>query len=205
MEPIQQGTPQWFDLKRGKIGATHMADILMKPTMAGYRNYLVKLALERMTGRTEETFCSFDMKNGIEMEPAARSCYEFETGNTVEEIAWVDHPTIPMAGCSPDGIIMVGDVIKGLAEFKCPKAATHLGYLLTEQIDRDYILQMQWQMACTGAPWVDFESYQPSFPEHLQLKIIRVSRDDVQIKALEDAAVLFNRAVEQVITDLDAI
>lgn len=192
MESIEQGTPQWFDLKRGKISATHMADILMKPDNAGYRNYLAKLLLERVTGATEETYCSYDMQRGIELEESARACYSFETYNIVEQVAWVDHPTIKMAGCSPDGLIG----LDGGVEFKCPKAATHLNYIMTGKIDRDYMLQMQWQMACANRKWIDFASYHPAFPEDKQLKIIRVLRDEEKIAELEDAAIKFDMQVD---------
>ena len=196
---IDQGTEEWFAIKRGKIGATHMADILMKPTAAGYRYYLAKLVLERLTDTTEETFCSFDMQRGIELEPAARLCYSFETGNVVEQIAWVDHPTIELAGCSPDGLANSD----GLVEFKCPKQATHLlDYILDEKIDRNYLLQIQWQMACCGRDWNDFCSYHPDFPEDKQLKIIRVLRDADEIAKLEEAAIAFNLKVEETIKQL---
>lgn len=200
MDSIVQGTEEWFAIKRGKVSATHMADILMKSSTAGYRNYHAKLALERLTGTTEDTFCSFDMQRGIELEADARGCYAFETGNDVTQVAWVDHPTVPMAGCSPDGL--VGDI--GLVEFKCPKQATHLfDYILAEKIDRDYILQMQWQLACyPGRKWVDFCSYHPAFPVDRQLKIIRVLRDEETIKSLEDAAVEFNSVVETTLAQL---
>jgi surfactin synthase thioesterase subunit len=40
-------------------------------------------------------------------------------------------------------------------------------------------------MAVTGAPWADFCSYDPRLPEHLQLLIVRVPRDDKRIAELE--------------------
>ena len=202
MDQITQNTPEWFDLKRGKIGASHMADVLMKPTLAGYRNYQMKVALERMTGRTEATYSSYDMQQGIALEPVARECYMFETGYEVTQIAWVDHPTVPNAGASPDGLI---EAENGLVEYKCVLPATHANFRLTEEIDRKYLLQMQWQMACKpNSLWNDFCSYCPAFPEHMQLKIIRVWRDDHKIDELQDAVVKFNRAVDQMVSDLEA-
>lgn len=202
MEGQVQGTEEWFDLKRGKISSTHMADILMKNTTAGYRNYMAKLVLERITGKTEETFCSYDMAIGIEREPDARACYAFETNHVVDQVAWIDHPTISMAGASPDGVIYAEN---GGIEIKSPKAATHLDYILTEKIDRNYVLQMQWAMSCQPKiRWINFVSYHPDFPLEMQLKIIRVERDDKQISELESAAVKFNLAVDRMIQDLKA-
>lgn len=200
-EEIAQGTSAWLDMKRGKISATHMADLLMKPTAAGYRNYRAKLVLELLTEKTEETFCSFDMQRGIDLEPDARISYEFQTGHTVDQVAWVDHPTIHRAGCSPDGLI--GD--DGGVEYKCPKSSTHLDYLLTGDIDRNYMLQMQWQMECTGRKWIDFVSYHPDFPIDKQLKIIRVERDDEKINELKAAAISFNIEVDRMQLELESL
>jgi hypothetical protein len=70
-------------------------------------------------------------------------------------------------------------------EFKAPTTATHLEYLLAGKPVEKYATQMQWQMAVTGAPWADFCSYDPRLPEHLQLLIVRVPRDDKRIAELE--------------------
>ena len=201
-----QRTEEWLEERRGKISATHMSDILMKPDKAGYRNYLMKLALERLTGKSLESwYCNADMQRGIDLEPIARELYEFETGRIVEQLMWVDHPTIPMSGCSPDGSIMGGDAYEGGVETKCPKPATHADYLLTEEVDRGYRLQMLWQMECQGLQWIDFVSYCPEFPENLQLKVIRFNRDEEEIGKLKTAAVDFNRAVERMVEELRAL
>ena len=103
----------------------------------------------------------------------ARSAYETETGLIVTEVGFVDHPTIAMAGASPDGL--VGD--DGLIEIKCPDTKTHIQTLTSKKAPSEYIPQMQWQMACTSRQWVDFVSFDPRLPEHLMLEIIRVERD----------------------------
>ncbi len=46
-------------------------------------------------------------------------------GELVEQVGFIDHPSIPMAGASPDGL-----VAEGLVEFKCPNTSTHLDTLL---------------------------------------------------------------------------
>jgi hypothetical protein len=61
-----------------------------------------------------------------------------------------------------------------------------------------YITQMMWQMACTGRKWCDFASFDPRFPQHLQLFVTRVDRDDVMVKSLENE-------VSQFLAELDAI
>ena len=86
-----------------------------------------------------------------------------------------------MCGASPDGL--VGD--DGLIEIKCPNTATHIDFLITGDIDNKYILQMQWQMVCTGRIWCDFASFDPRMPEALQLKIVRVRLSEMLVSDLE--------------------
>jgi hypothetical protein len=88
----------------------------------------------------------------------------------VTQVGFIDHPTIPMSGASPDG--MIGD--DGLIEIKCPGTSQHIETLLKDEIKTGYIYQMQWQMMTTERSWCDFVSYDPRMPEALQLKIIHV-------------------------------
>jgi predicted phage-related endonuclease len=97
-----------------------------------------------------------------------------------------------MAGASPDGLVLDN----GLVEIKCPNTATHIDTLLTQTVPGKYITQMMWQMACTGRQWCDFVSFDPRMPEHMQLFIKRVSRDNDVITELE-------REVERFLADLD--
>ncbi len=134
------------------------------------------------------------MQHGTETEPEARAAYEFYQGVTVVEVAFVPHPTIDQAGCSPDGLIG-GD---GLIEIKCPNTATHLETLLGQAVPGKYDTQIQFQLACTGRAYCDFVSYDPRMPENMRLFIKRVERDDKRIKELESeiAAFLLEMAVK---------
>ena len=187
---MDQRTPEWFAARLGKATASRIADVMAK-TKTGYgasrENYLMELALERITNAQAPFFITAAMQWGIDQEPAARSAYEATTGNFVTEVGMIDHPTIPMSGASPDGF--VGD--DGLIEIKCPESKKHLKTLSTRKPDGDYVYQMQWQMACTGRQWCDFVSYDPRFPDHLQLIIVRVSRDDDMIAKVEKEVSVF--------------
>ena len=105
----------------------------------------------------------------------------------VDEVGFVPHPTIEMAGASPDGL--VGD--DGLLEIKCPNTATHIETLLSQSVPGKYNTQMQFQMACTGRQWCDFVSFDNRLPEELQLFVKRVPRDNEFIKQMEDEVVKF--------------
>ena len=69
--------------------------------------------------------------------------------------------------------------------FRSPQPPKHLATLLSAEIDGGYVKQMQWQMACTGRQWVDFVSFNPSFPAEMQMHVRRVARDEEMISELE--------------------
>jgi predicted phage-related endonuclease len=102
----------------------------------------------------------------------SRAAYSARTGVLVDEVDFVDHPTM-QAGASPDGL--VGE--DGLIEIKCPNTSTMLEYLEDRTIPTKYRLQMQWQLAVTGRDWCDFVAFDPRLPEHLQLLVIREPRN----------------------------
>ncbi len=127
------------------------------------------------------------MQHGTETEPEARDAYSFYQNAVVDQVAFVEHPKISQTGCSPDGL--VGD--DGLVEIKCPNTATHLETLLGQAVPAKYVLQMQFQLACTGRKWCDFVSYDPRMPENMRMFVKRLDRDDAAIKEIEDAIAAF--------------
>ena len=182
-----QGSEEWHEARIGKVTASRIADMMARTKTgwgAGRENYMAELLCERLTGSAPERFTNAAMAWGTETEPQARAAYEFITGRAVEEVGFVDHPSIAMAGASPDGL--VGD--DGLIEIKCPNTATHIETLLTETIPSKYRMQMLWQMACTGRSWCDFASFDPRLPGDMQLFIARVAPEPGEIDALESAA-----------------
>ncbi len=119
----------------------------------------------------------------------------------VEQVGFVLHPSIPMSGASPDGF--VGS--DGLVEIKCPNTATHIDTLVNGTVPGKYLIQMQWQMACTGRAWCDFWSFDPRMPANMQGWRRRVPRDDVRIAELEREVIAFLAEVEQTIGALTRI
>ena len=190
-----QRTEEWFAARLGKVTASRVADVITRTKTgsgASRANYMAQLICERLTGKQGDTYQNAAMAWGTEQEPLARGAYEALTGLLVEETGFVPHPTITMAGASPDGLI--GD--HGLVEIKCPNTATHIETLMSDTVPGKYETQMQWQMACTDRKWCDFVSYDPRMPSHMQLFIFRVHRNAETIIELE-------REVEKFLSELD--
>ena len=193
-----QGSPEWFAARVGKVTASRLSDVMAK-NRAGTgwgvtrTNYIAELVAERLTGVSAERFSSAEMQRGNEVEPDARAAYEFWRNVDVEQVGFIPHQTIGDTGASPDGL--VGTL--GLVEIKCPNTATHIETLLGGSIKGTYVLQMQWQMACTGRQWCDFASYDPRMPETMRLFVQRVERDAEVIASLESGVVEFLKEVRE--------
>ena len=197
---IPQGSPEWFAARCGKISASRLGDIMRK-TKWGESTYKAKvrleLAIERITGKSvSSTVMNKAMYDGQEREPEARTLFEAITGKEVALCGSFDHPTIVNTSASPDGLLRGENAV---LEIKCPTHATHAKNLMSETMPKNYIYQVQWQIACTESDYAYFASYHPDFPKELRLKWVRVEKDDSVIKSLEEAVRQFDIEIEDLI------
>ena len=194
-EEIIQRSDAWHEIRLGKATASRIADIIAK-TKSGYStsrdNYMAQLVCERLTGQKGESFTNAAMQHGTDTEPLARSAYEAFADVMVEEVGFVQHPKIEMAGASPDGLVG----LFGMLEIKCPNTATHIEALLTETVPTKYITQMQWQMACAQRQWCDYVSFDPRIRADLQLFVKRVEFDATYVAMLEEEVIKFLKELD---------
>jgi putative phage-type endonuclease len=197
----EQGTAEWLSERAGKVTASRIASVMAK-TKTGYgadrANYMADLIAERLTGIPKQGFTNEAMRWGTETEPQARAMYELETGHTVTETGFVPHPVLEGTGASPDGL--VGD--SGLIEIKCPNTSTHIETLRGAAIDRKYLLQMHWQMICTGRDWCDFVSFDPRLPLEMQMHVRRVERDAELSEEITSEVTRFLTELNETVADL---
>ena len=198
---MEQRTEEWFAARLGKVTASKVAAVLAKKDSATRADYLTDLVLERLTGKQQEFYQNEAMQWGTDTEPQARMAYEAQTSTLVDELGFIDHPTIANFGCSPDGVI--GE--DGLIEIKCPNSKTHLSTLLSGKAPTKYIPQMQTQMAVMNRQWCDFVSFDPRLPEDLQLFVVRVNRDNEYIAKLEEEVVVFLDEVNETVNKLKGL
>ena len=197
---IVQGSNEWHLQRLGKVTASRIADVLSKGKSgesASRKNYRTELVVQRLTGVPGESFTNAAMEWGTATEPLARIAYEAEMGVFVDQVAFIDHPSIAQFGCSPDGL-----VAEGLIEIKCGNTATHIDWMLDGKPPTKHIPQMQCQMAVTGRQWCDFVSFDPRLPDDLQLFVVRLERDQEYIEAMEAEVKKFLSEVEEMFTKL---
>lgn len=193
----EQRSPTWVAARLGRLCASRANDMLatVKSGESRARAKLrTQLVLERITGRSaEREYQSGAMRYGIETEATACAAYEALTGRLLEHVGFLSHVDL-MAGCSLDGYF--GD-FEGIAEVKCPEPRTHLDYLKTGRVPKDYLDQVAHSLWLTGAHWCDWLSYCEEFPEELRAKLVRIPRASVDTAAYELAARLFLKEVDQ--------
>ncbi len=198
-----QRTDDWFSARAGKVTASAIYKVMAR-TKSGYgadrANYAAQLVAERLSGTCAEGFTNAAMLWGIETEAAARVTYGSLIGEAPVEVGFVPHPAIDMSGASPDGLVG----FDGLVEIKCPNTATHIATLRGGGIDRKYILQMQWQMACTERDWCDFVSFDPRLPSEMQLHVQRIERDAALLAEIEVEVTAFLAEIDEAVADLRA-
>lgn len=191
---VEQGSNAWLELRKGKVTASRVADVMAKTktgVSASRANYLIELALQRVTGVIEPSYKNDAMQWGTDNEQTARTAFEVAHNVFVDQVAFVDHPTIKDFGCSPDGVI--GD---SLLELKCPyQSAVHWSYF-KDGCPSKYYTQIQAQMSCTGAKSVWFVSFDPRMPARSQLYIEEILKEEEFIKKLEDEVKQFLNEVE---------
>jgi hypothetical protein len=192
---MEQGSKEWFAARCGKVTASRIADVMARTKKgwgAARGHYMDKLVAERITGQPMAQKQVMSLDRRLEMEPEARVAYEFYSDNEVTEVGVIDHPVIPNAAASPDGLI--GD--DGGLEIKCCDTAQHIQMITTGVIDPDYLLQCHFGMACTDRQWWDFVSYDPLMPEEMKLWVKRIPRDNKRIAEIEWEVIAFLTEVE---------
>jgi len=132
---------------------------------------------------------------GTEMESMARDKYAEAAGYEVYESEFVPYKVFPkLVGGSPDGLIRQE---KGIIEIKCPfTLEKHLQHIMyndqceLKENEEEYYWQCVSNMLFTDTEFCDFVSYCPYVSKSKQLKILRVHRDENEIKLLSDRIAL---------------
>jgi hypothetical protein len=183
---IDQNSEDWDLLRLGKFTASTFGDLFCKKDSATYQKAIVKVAYERVTGESEESFSNKWMQRGHEKEPFAVENYELFTLNDTENGGFYQYNDF--IGASPDRKI-VG--VNGGCEFKCPSFQMYNEYLETKNLPKNYFWQVHGQLLCTG--W-DFIDYMPFSSPKLKQILTTVERDQSILDQLEER---LNEAIKE--------
>jgi exodeoxyribonuclease (lambda-induced) len=191
IDGLVQGTEEWHEARRGRITGSRFKDArdrLKNGQPSGKCTlYALDVARERCGGKAADKYQNAAMRFGTEQEPEARAAYEAISGNVVYEVGFaVDEEGY--FGLSPDGL--VGD--DGVLEIKTMVSSDTLFKAMVDGDISEYIDQINGYLWLLGRKWVDLVLWAPDLaPLGMQMKVIRVERDEDAIEALETDLLAF--------------
>ena len=194
---IQQGSPEWFELRVGRITGTSAAKCLASKWL----DFSDQLAGERLTGMADDQFDFYeseDMIRGKELEPIARQLYARQFNADIEVVGFIQPDDMPYFGMSPDGIYKDGT---GAIEIKAPRIKNHLKYIRHDKIPTEYMAQIVSIFICSETiQFVDFISYCQDCADW-KMWVKRMNRADVTelIKKYKDAITKTSIAADQLV------
>ena len=205
LSPHEQGSTEWLLDRCGKVTGSRAADMLAKTAKKEWStkraDYKFELAIEVLTGMPAAIeYVSKEMQWGIDQEPFARMAYEEKSGNVAIESGFMYLPDLD-SGCSVDGLF-VEDGRTGVLEAKCPKSTTHIRYLEAGVVPDQYRPQCLHNIWVTGAAFADFVSFDPRFPEDLQLFVCRYTPTDEELADHEKAVLQFLAERDELVAQL---
>ncbi len=172
---IDQGSEEWFELRKGKATAS-LFHRIYTGTAAGWERLRDDIRNgSKFTGNAATRF-------GNKYEPEAAFVFSSVTGLSVEDGGFFVSDENGLIGASPDGLI--GD--NAGIEIKCPyNPENHQKTLISNKVPDIYYPQVQGTLHITGRDIWYFVSYDPREEDiDRKIVIIEVHRDEDYISDL---------------------
>lgn len=196
---IEQGTPEWHELRRGIVTASEFHTVLAHgkggkgtPSVTR-RKYMLNLISDRMGGAPSDGYSNRQMERGKAMEADALRLYNALYAPT-ERVGFVKRNDD--VGCSPDAF--VGD--SGMVQVKTAEPCIQLERVLNPALPAEHVCQVQGELWVCEREWSDFMSYWPGLPP----MVVRVYRDETQIKSIELGVEMFLNEMHELMAQLEA-
>jgi len=178
---IEQGTDEWFQIRKGKITGTTLKQIMKNNSTR--QEAIYEIIAERLTsGLSAETDHENAMDRGNRLEPDAIAFFELQYGVQVERVGFCEDDTNPLIANSPDGLIGDTEAI----EVKCPGGKNYVKMWLTNKVPDEYYWQvLQYFIVNEKLEKLYFVGYHPDIEVH-PMHVIEVYRGDLE-KMIIDA------------------
>ena len=182
---LEQNSQEWLNARKGIPTASSFSRIVTPSKgdrSSSSKTYMHELIAERL-GATNESFSNSWTDRGHELEDIARSTFEFLHDIEIEQVGIIKTDD-GLIGCSPDGLI--GD--DGGIEIKCPKASTHVKYMIEGILPLEYKTQVMGSLMVSERKYWYFMSYHPE----LEPFTLKVERDEEFISKMRKHIDSFN-------------
>lgn len=189
---MEQGSPEWHQIRKGKITGTTLKSIMGTPKARQEAVY--ELLAERLTVGVEDSENYENaMERGLRLEDAAIASFELHTGNKVDKVGFCEDDDEKMIANSPDGLIGETEAV----EVKCMGGKNHIKMWLTNAIPEEYFWQsIQYFVVNKKLEKLHFVGYNPDIPVH-PLHIIELERESIAEK-IEEAKVAQKNFLKEV-------
>ncbi|WP_019222727.1 lambda exonuclease family protein [Bartonella rattaustraliani] len=189
-----QGSAQWKQARNGLITASLFEMVVARKKQgqktSKYQSVMMKLAGERITGKTVDEGTTLSMRRGTELESGARQLYGTLTNTKPECIGFVLADD-RKKGFSPDAFIGTN----GVLEIKTKKPEILIPHFYQRSFPEEHKAQCQGGLWITQREWVDLMLYWPDMPPLVK----RAYRDEVYIRKLESEINRFNEDLEMMV------
>lgn len=197
---VEQRTPEWHSLRRGKITGTGLKKIL--GTASTRNTYFMEVLAARLSvdDGQEETAS----ERGNRLEERAISEFEKASGKIVSKVGFCESDENQFIASSPDGLIENDGKYTEAVEVKCLSSANHIKAWLDNAIPEDHIPQcLQYFIVNPELETLYFVLYDPRVTIH-PLHIIEMKREKAEaaILAAEEKEKGFIKQIESKIEEL---
>lgn len=177
-----QGSPEWLELRKDKIGASD------SPIIMGHSPWTTPRELwERKVGLRPEKSMTADMLRGKTQEDEARKEFIRIKGIQVEPDV-VFHPSLNWMMASLDGVNHKNKII---LEVKCTRNLTEHEETKLGKVPKKYYAQLQHQIECCGFDGAYYQSYHNG-----ESAITEVSKDQKFIEEMVEADYKFWKSLQ---------
>ena len=177
----KQGDETWIKARLGIPTASNFGKIVTATGKISESRgeYMKELACEAVSGRSEENYMSYRMKEGKRLEKESRQVYAMNHEDLdVYQVGFVFKDERKMFGCSPDALCDPN----GAFETKDAKFTIQYDRLMSGKMITSHVPQCQGVLYVCEREWIDFQSYCSGLP----VLCIRNYRDEKYIKLLSD-------------------
>lgn len=196
---VEQGSPEWFELRKGLITASMFSTVLASGKGGGVsetrQKYLYQLAGEIITGNPTESYTNGHMDRGHVMEIEARDLYCLVNDCEVPQVGFITGDE--GVGYSPDGL----RDDNGLLEIKSRLPHLQIELLLDGRVPSKHIYQCQGGLWVADREWLDFVSYSPGLPMFTK----RVYRDKEIITKIKMGVAIFKEELTAVVDQIKSM
>ncbi len=196
---LEQRSDEWRLIRRGRFTGTDAGLLLTEGTKradrlgVGVETALYLKCAELVSDYQPQEFEKYELRIGREREPEAVERYEdLIFPESVTPCGFVEIGDY--FGFSPDGLVGRD----GYIEIKCPQAPEYFRYLMTGEINRDYVAQMQWGMWISRRKWCDHIVYNPDFGGH-PVDVTRIHRDEKTMELFSRKATAIETAMRELL------